>query len=429
MKNITLVNLRLLCISVFLCFCASYASAHTFKSHNKVTTKKLSGPDGGKLAKSLAVKAFSDTTLLFEPKRDGYTMFHVPSMVITKKGTVLAFAEGRFGQGKDWDDIDLVMRRSTDNGKSWEAMKIIVPHTKGKPTSNLTPIADDNGTVHVLYQVNYENAYYMESKDEGKSWTSPVNITYAFNKFKTEYPWHVLAPGPGHAIQMASGRLLVPVWLCIPNRKMPGGDHRPSCVATIYSDDHGKTWDRGKIIVNNGDIAANGDTIVNPNESVVVQLSDGRIMINMRNENLTNKRLVSYSNDGISGWTKPAFDADLFEPVCMASMLKLNSGTHKPAMLLFVNPDSRNDARPTKKGRPVFKPRKNITARLSYDEGKTWPVHKTLFEGGSGYSDLAIDKKGLVYCLYEKEDGKDNGWRYRIIMHRFNLPWLTAGNN
>ena len=184
--------------------------------------------------------AFTDTALLFTPTAGGYTMFHVPALVITAKGTVLAFTEGRYGKGKDWDDMDLLLRRSVDGGNTWEPSKVVIPYTKGKPTSNITPIADKNGTVHVLFQVNYANAYYIKSTDEGKTWSAPIDITYVFNLFKKDYDWKVLAPGPAHAIQMTNGRLLVPVWLCIPDRSKPGGDHRPSCVATIYSDDNGK---------------------------------------------------------------------------------------------------------------------------------------------------------------------------------------------
>ncbi len=373
--------------------------------------------------------ALSDTTLLFEPDRDGYTMFHVPALTISAKGTILAFTEGRYGKGKDWDDMDLLMRRSTDGGRAWEPSRVIIPYTKGKPTSNITPVSDKNGTIHLLYHVNYANAYYIQSKDEGKTWSAPVDITYVFNGFKTAYGWKVLATGPAHGIQMKSGRLLVPVWLCIPNKNIPGGDHRPSCVATIYSDDHGKTWQRGDIIANNGDIAASGDTIINPNESIVVQLTDGSIMINMRNESPVNRRLISVSPDGISGWTTPHFDMDLFEPVCMASIIRVSGREHKKSRIIFANPDSRNNAIQIRKTQPVYKPRENITARISYDEGRTWAAHRSLYPGGSGYSDLAVDKNGMIYCLYEIRDGNDSDWKYRIIMHRFNLEWLTHGKD
>ncbi|HVU83550.1 MAG TPA: sialidase family protein, partial [Puia sp.] len=190
-------------------------------------------------------RMFSDTTLLFDPVHDGYTMYHVPAIIRSKKSTLIAFAEGRYGNGNDWTEIDLVMRRSTDNGNTWGPLQILVPHSHGMPTSNITPIADRNGTIHLLYQVNYAHAYYIKSTDEGKTWSAPIDITYAFDAFKKDYNWKVLAPGPGHAIQLKNGRLLVPVWLCTPDRSKPGGDHRPSCVATIYSDDDGRTWHRG----------------------------------------------------------------------------------------------------------------------------------------------------------------------------------------
>jgi len=375
-------------------------------------------------------KQFTDTTLLMEPERDGYTMFHVPALVISTRGVILAFAEGRFGNGNDWSDIDLVMRRSLDKGKTWEPLKIIVPHTNGKPTSNLTPIVDNNGTIHLLYQINYARAWYMSSVDDGKTWSVPKEITYVFDQFKKNYNWKVLAPGPGHAIQLKNGRLLVPVWLCIPDRSKPGGDHRPSCVATIYSDDHGATWKRGDIVTNNGNISEDSaDTIVNPNESVVLQLSDGRVMINMRNESKVNRRLISYSPDGISHWSATVFDNELFEPVCMASLIRITGKEQDRSRIIFVNPDSRNDPVSTNKYRKVNRSRENLTAKLSYDEGRTWPIRRVLHPKGAGYSDLAIGKDGIIYCLYEIRNGDNTDWKYRIVIRRFNLEWLTGGKD
>ncbi|SKC99031.1 sialidase-1 [Chitinophaga ginsengisegetis] len=374
---------------------------------------------------------FSDTTLLFEPDRDGYSIMHVPALVVTKKGVLLAFAEGRAGNGQDWAEMDLLMRRSIDKGRHWEPVTVVVPHTTGVPTSNITPIVDENGTVHLLYHVDYARAYYMKSTNDGKTWSRPVDITSAFNGFSAVYNWKVLAPGPGHGIQLKNGRLVVPVWLCIPNKNIPGGDHRPSCTATIYSDDHGKTWKSGAIIANTGDkIAGSTDTVVNPSETVALQLADGRVMVNMRNECAPNKRLISYSPDGSSNWSTPVLDEQLFEPVCMASLLRLSG--NKPNSInriLFVNPDSRDNATEIRKGQKVYKPRERLAAKLSYDEGRTWPVEKVLFEKGAGYSDLAVDKDGTIYCLYEIRDGDDNDWKYRIVIQRFNLEWLTAGKD
>lgn len=371
----------------------------------------------------------TDTMLLFDPVAEGYTLMHCPALLLSRKGTLLAFAEGRTGNGNDWAAMDLLMRRSSDKGEHWGPVTILVPHTQGVPTSNITPIADQDGRIHLLYQVDYSHAYYISSDDEGHTWSKPVDITYAFDQFKPEYNWKVLAPGPGHGIQLTGGRLVVPVWLCQPDPAIAGGDHRPSCIATIYSDDHGKTWKRGDIIADNGDVAVSGDTIRNPSESTITQLADGRVLINARNESSPNRRLVAFSPDGAHHWTKPAFDTALFEPVCMASTIRLpeNNQSNGKARIVFVNPDSRADPKVIRKRQPVYRPRENLTARLSYDGGSTWPVKKVLHAGGSGYSDLAAGRDGTIYCIYEIQDGGYNHWQYRVVLRRFNLAWLTGG--
>lgn len=372
--------------------------------------------------------SYADTTLLFEPERDGYTMFHVPAITISEKGTVLAFAEARYGKGSDYDEIDVVMRRST-NGINWEPLKVVIPFTKGKPTGNVVPIADRNGTIHLIYQIQYANVFYRQSSDEGQTWSTPVNITHAFDEFKKDYDWKVVAPGPGHGIQLKNGRLILPAWLCIPNPAIPGGNHRPSCVATIYSDDHGKTWKRGAIVMDHGDVAVNGEVVVNPNESMLVELTDGSVLLNARNESLPNRRVMSRSSDGISNWSKPFFNQDLFEPVCMASMARLTGNESSKTRLLFLNPDSRNNPILIRPQQPVYRPRENVTLRISYDEGLTWPVQKSLYSGGSGYSDMAVDKNGLIYALYQIREGDDSNWKYRVLVQRFNLEWATDGKD
>jgi sialidase-1 len=128
--------------------------------------------------------------------------------------------------------------------------------------------------------------------------------------------------------------------------------------------------------------------------------------------------MISYSPDGSSRWSTPVFDSALFEPVCMASMIKLQATN----ALLFVNPDSEHLAS-TKPG--PGKARKNLTARLSYDEGKNWSVEKVLETGNAGYSDLAVAPDGTIYCLYETNN-ESEGWRYKIVVRSFNQKWLST---
>ncbi|WP_316811827.1 sialidase family protein [Pedobacter heparinus] len=361
---------------------------------------------GCKTPKHAGSKILFDSSSVFAPG-GAYASMRIPALIMSKKGTLLAFCEGRVGTASDWADMDLLMRRSTDGGKTWEPNVIIAARKNGEPTSNATPIVDQDGTVHLLYQRDYARAYYTSSKDDGKTWSQATDITYAFDAFKPEYDWKVLAPGPGHSIQLKNGRLLVPVWLSNPAKMLPRRSHAPSCIATIYSDDLGKTWKRGEII------ADNNPDFKNPSETMAIELKDGRVMVNIRNVTEKHRRGISYSKDGISGWSKPVFDEALFEPVCMATIARLpkNMG----GGILFINPDSRN----------IIKyPRKNLTLKISNDEGQSWPVTKIIDPGTSGYSDVAIGTDGTIYCLYETNADPGRNFNYSLVLKRFNLNWV-----
>jgi sialidase-1 len=304
--------------------------------------------------------------------------------------------------------MNLLLRRSTDGGKTWQPVQII-DSNKGAPVGNPTPIVDNNGTVHLLYQKDYAEAFYTSSDDDGLTWKKTSNITDVFNQFKPEYNWKVLAPGPGHGIQLKNGRLLAAVWLANSSRLLPRRSHGPSCVATIYSDDLGNAWKRGAIV------ADSSSAIANPNESMPVQLANDSVLLSIRNASSIKRRAFSVCNGGMSGWSKTRFEEELFDPTCMASIIALSSSkkNEKPA-ILFVNPDSKNIEK---------HPRQNLTAKLSFDNGYTWPEQKVLNSGASGYSDLAVDTSGTVYCLYETNTiGK--GFNYSLVLKKFNRKWL-----
>lgn len=386
---------------------------HIFKTLLILTVTAVAGLSltiGCGSVKQFASVLSPDSVQVFAPG-GAYASMRIPALVLSKKGTLLAFCEGRIGTASDWADMDLLMRRSRDGGKTWEPNVVIAAKKSGEPTSNATPIVDKDGTIHLLYQRDYAKAYYTFSKDDGLTWSTAVDITYAFEAFKPEYDWKVLAPGPGHSIQLVNGRLLVPVWLSNPSKLKPRRSHAPSCIATIYSDDLGKTWQRGAII------ADNSPDFKNPSETMAIQLNDGRVMVNIRNVSDVNKRGVSYSNDGISNWTRPVFDDELFEPVCMASIIRLQDKQH--TAMLFVNPDSQGDVKVAGKY-----PRKNLTVRISYDEGQSWPIKKTINNGPAGYSDVAIGPDGTIYCLYETNSGKD--WNYNLTLKKFSLNWIKS---
>lgn len=360
------------------------------------------------------ISSSPETTIVFEPEEGTYASMRIPALVLTKAGTLLAFCEGRIGTASDWAEMDLLMRRSTDGGKHWEPYQVIAPRQHKAPASNATPIVDSEGRIHLLYQRDYAQAYYTRSVDDGKTWSEPQDITYAFDAFKPEYDWKVLAPGPGHSIQLKNGRLLVAVWLADPAKLVPHRSHYPSRIATIYSDDTGRTWKRGALV-------PDGPSVKNPSETMAVQLDDGRVMLNIRHSSDIHQRGISYSADGISGWTIPTTDTALFEPICMASIIRVPAnGIKQPAGLLFINPDSRD----LRGDLPKY-PRKNLTAKVSFDEGKHWPVRRVLDTAAAGYNDVAVSKEGMVYCLYETNTvGK--GWNYSLVLKRFPLAWITG---
>ncbi len=378
---------------------------------------------------------FLEKVSLWEAGTGGYAHYRIPAIVATQKGTLLAFCEARKATRGDWGTIDIQMRRSTDGGRSFDEPRIIARvegEIRKNPVAlvqklaepgeitynNPAPVVDrQTGAVHFLFCVEYARAFYMRSDDDGRTFSAPVEVTAVFERFRPEYDWKVIATGPGHGIQLDTGRLIVPVWL---STGTGGHAHRPSIVSVIYSDDHGRTWERG-------DIVARDPAPKNPSETVALEVADGRVMLNIRNESPEHRRAISYSADGATGWSKPVFHDELIEPVCMASMIRLSK---PPAgdrnRILFANPHSREPRDPR---RPEGNYRRqNLSVKLSYDEGQSWPVTKTLEPGLSGYSDLAVGPDGTIYCLYEV--GAEGGGGYTIrslTLARFNLAWLTGG--
>lgn len=359
-----------------------------------------------------------------------YNIYHIPGIVVTAKGTVLAWCEARKGGG-DWSDIRILLRRSTDEGKTWSAPRSIAevagpkrknPFSTGlkevDPThvtyNNPVLIAGRDGTIHMLFCLEYERAFHQRSEDEGLTWSEPVEITATFEAFRKDYDWKVLATGPNHSIQLGSGRLVVPVWL---STGTGGNAHRPSVTATIYSDDDGKTWQAGDIAV------PNTEEWINPNETVAVELKDGSVMLNVRSESKAHRRLVVTSPDGASNWSTPRFDEALLEPICMAGLVRYEHGGE--SLLLFSNPHNLEGGREGEPEPGKSRARKNLSIKLSRDEGQTWAVSKLLEDGAGAYSDLAVTKSGTILCFYGT-GAKLSFAGSALRLARFNLQWLTT---
>ncbi|MDD4149984.1 MAG: sialidase family protein [Bacteroidales bacterium] len=370
--------------------------------------------------------------VVFDPTNSGFYIFRIPAIVTTVGGNILIFSEGRKGKGGDWDQSNIVYRLSSDSGESWTPITILAD--KGNITcASPVPIVDyfDNKT-HLVYTVGQNRIFYTSSSDDGVSWDTAINITDALEGFKAKYPWRVVATGPGHGTQLTTGRLLVPVWFSESNAIDSLNfalAHHPSVAGIMYSDDFGKSWLLGDII------GINNDTLIFPSESTCVELSSGEVLFNMRNESKNYRRLVSLSPNGITNWSKPHYSDNFFEPICHASMIRYSiSPFQAKNRLIFANPDSRMTPWSLKRGTTnnaaPKRQRSNLTLRLSYDEGSTFPIYKEIDPGFTGYSDLAVSNNGTIHCLYESGVKNNNVFLpSAITLASFNLQWATEGRD
>ncbi|MDB6124889.1 MAG: nedA [Pedosphaera sp.] len=377
---------------------------------------------------SRAASGLIEKTDLFKAGEQGYALFRIPGIVVTTNGTVLAYCEARKNSKSDWAEMEIFLRRSIDGGKTWEPARRIAhlgPRLPRSPVAVARKLGNDvdqtvnnpvaivdrqTGVVHFLYCVNYQKCFYLRSDDDGVTFSRPVEISATFENFRPKYDCNVIATGPGHGIQLSNGRLVVPVWLATGDKG--SGTH---VAATIYSDDHGKSWKSGEIA------APHTEEWINPNETTAVELADGSVMLNIRSGSKPNRRLVTTSPDGATHWTKPHFDDALVEPVCMGSLVRFSTlAAGKTNRILFSNPDNLSSAK-GKEEPGANRDRKNLTIKLSYDEAKSWPVHKALEAGPSAYSDLAVLPDGTILCFYERDK--------LLTLARFNLAWLTDGRD
>jgi sialidase-1 len=325
----------------------------------------------------------SELNYIFKSGSYGYSTFRIPAIVTTKSGKILAFAEGRVNSSSDTGNIDLVMRSSKDGGKTWSTLKIIW-NDGNNVCGNPAPVVDfETGEIHLLStwnlgsdherdiidgkSKNTRRVFVTSSNNDGESWTEPKEITSSVKK--ENWTWY--ATGPCHGIQLRNGknngRLVIPC-------DHIEADTKKYFSHIIYSDNQGKTWQLG------------GTTPQDQvNECTVAELPDGKLLLNMRNYDRTQKsRKISFSEDGGQSWSDIKPDPALIEPICQASLLF----TEDSETLWFSNPASETS-------------RVNMTLKASNDFGKTWKTKKILHPGPSAYSDLTLLNKNTLGCLYE----------------------------
>jgi len=338
--------------------------------------------------KQESIEDFNSLNYLFKSGEEGYNCFRIPAVVATNKGSLIAFAEARKSSCSDTGDIDLVMRRSEDQGKTWSALQVVWDD-KNNVCGNPAPIVDRiTGKILLLSTWNLgedkehaiikgtskdtRRVFLLKSNDDGYNWSFPEEIT----KDVKLSGWSWYATGPGSGIQVEGGdykgRLIV-----ASDHIEKGTNKYYSHI--IFSDDHGESWNLG------------GRTPMDKvNECEVVELSDNRLMLNMRNYDRSQSlRQIAYSSNGGYTWDNMQYSDELIEPICQASILRFDA--NNKTYLLFSNPAHKSK-------------RENMAIKVSYDDGNTWPTSRTIFKGPSAYSDLvAFDGRIGLYFEAGKE--------------------------
>jgi sialidase-1 len=321
-------------------------------------------------------------------------LYRIPALTVTRKGTLLAFAEGRRDNPSDHGNIDTVVKRSEDGGKTWEA-EIVVADDGDNTMGNPCPVVDqDTGRIwlHLCWNAHKppnggykpgfgedsRRAFVTYSDDDGKTWATPKEITRQAKKEN----WSWYATGPGGGIQLTrgkhKGRLIIPATHVAHSPKT--GQSNNGFI--VYSDDHGETWNIGE------------PTQDGHNEATAVELENGHVMLNCRLHGNATKRQkhrgVSISQDGGKSFYRHYFDKTLLEPRCQGSLQRVRwAKDGKPGVIAFSN--------------PAWPWRTHVMVRYSYDDGKTWPAGRMIYPHTSAYSDVTVLPDGRVAVMFEKD--------------------------
>lgn len=347
-----------------------------------------------------------ETTVPFRAGREGYASFRIPAVVRTDSGTLLAFCEGRVGSQEDFGNIDVVLKRSSDGGRTWGPLQVVSQNGVNL-AGNPAPVVLDTGRILLVHvrnaaaatedairrgkvsAANGRRIWVQHSDDDGLVWSAPREITGQVKKAN----WRWYATTPGHAIQLSAGgasaegasagRIVVPANHSLPPTGTDNGtEGKYNGGHCLLSDDAGQTWRIGYI-----DDNTNG--YVNVNETTAAELPDGRLYFNTRNDSpAPGTRADAHSGDGGQSLAKPFRpQAGLVGPVVECSVLQLRT----PDVLLFSGPAD-----------PGF--RALMTVRRSRDGGTTWQDAYTVDGLPAAYSDLVRVDDETVGLLYETGD-------------------------
>lgn len=359
------------------------------------------------------INIFSQPNIpVFESGKDGHKSYRIPAIIKLNNGHLLAFAEGRVQGASDFGDVNIVLKISTDNGRTWGSIKTIVDYDtlqagNPAPVVDLTDPAYTTGRIFLFYNTGNKQesdvrngnglreVWYKTSTNGGINWSEAVNITLQTHRPKLPQinpaynftdDWRSYANTPGHAMQFETGKYKGRIYIAANHSE--GGIQNESMdyiAHGFYTDDHGKTFH-----------ISNNVNLPGGNENIAAELSDGRIMLNIRNQRGdVRARYIAISSNGGQSWDTSYFDKNLPDPVCQGSLLTIGK-KRKQNILAFSNAADE-------------KRRDNLTLRISFDDGKTWKKNFVIYKNPSqpdaaAYSDIVKLSGKKIGVLYEKDN-------------------------
>jgi len=357
---------------------------------------------------SIKILAQSKAVPVYVSGTEGYKSFRIPAIVKAPNGDLLAFSEGRVHGAGDFGDIKIVLKRSSDQGKTWSALQIVASNDSLQagnpaPVVDLTDPRFPKGRIFLFYNTGnghegelrkgngHRDVFYKTSIDNGKTWSDPVDITTQVNRinqpqvnpawnFKED--WRTYANTPGHALQFERGKYKGRIYVAANHSS---GDPKPELrdyqAHGYFTDDHGATCHLSETVPFEGS-----------NESTAAEISNNGLMMNSRNQ--TGKyRVVSLSKDGGETWDTTFVDHNLPDPICEGSLLNVGIKKGKSILAFCNNDDTKN--------------RDSLTLRVSFNEGKTWKKKYLIDRKNTGYSDIVKMSRETIGVLYEADGYKE----------------------
>ena len=345
----------------FLCFIISFSTIFSYTTAVEVSNDSI------------------QKITVFSAGDDGIDSYRIPTFVTSQKGTLLLFAEARKISSTDKTPTDIALKRSEDYGKTWSNIHIL---TQSGQDAYMDPVAvvdkltgriflftslwpaDDHSTFG-------NTAWVLTSDDDGVSWTQPQEITE-----KIVEPNHFIGGfGPGAGIQMTGNRYNNR--LIVPTRQTDG---KISKNRAVYSEDHGVTWQIGKMAPDGGEF----QIAESPKNQLIYNLRAGK-----------GKRVVSNSLDGGLSWSKSRIDFRLQSSVdyggCQGSILGIDN------MLFYVGSAGGL-------GSENNEDRQNLFIYGSLDGGNSWENDYLLHNKSAGYSCITQLDDGRLAVVFESSD-------------------------